>query len=97
MTNKIEKLVDDLRKECDKQDANLVLSLFGPTADAVCVSGSGAGVTLALSNLFGAYKKQMIESDCDCSVCKAARKSMEPKGPSSDEILKAFFGGGVDD
>lgn len=97
MTNKIEKLMKELQEECDKQDLNLVLSLVGPTADAVCVSGSGAGVTMALANLFGAYKERMIDTDCDCPICKAARKSMESKIPSSEEILKSFFGGGIDD
>ncbi|MCN73791.1 hypothetical protein DSO10_04655 [Listeria monocytogenes] len=94
---KIEKLVNELQEECDKQDTNLVLSMIGPATNEVCFAGTGAGITLAIYLLNDTYKSQMQNSDCPCPICAAAREEMSSHKSSSEDLFKTLFGDNFND
>lgn len=105
MNEKIQNLLMELVKECQRGEVALVLATVDPERmepSSVLLAGSLPEQAIAFSELFEKFKEEALAHDCDCPQCKQIKESFIGAESSStkqnneeklDILLKDFLRG----
>ena len=105
MNEKIQNLLMELVKECQKGEVALVLATVDPERmepSSVLLAGSLPEQAIAFSELFEKFKEEALAHDCNCPQCKQIKESFIGAESSStkqnneeklDILLKDFLRG----
>ena len=94
MNDKIQSLINELRKECRKQDTELLLGAINfktneANITALCTAGGSA---IILNEIVKYLEKELAyDKPCKCEECSAERE--EERNSNIDELLKLFLRG----
>lgn len=94
MNEKIQSLISELRKECRKQNTELLLGAINfKTNEAKLAVLCAAGGSAIILNEIVKYLKTELDYDkpCKCKECSAERE--EERNSNIDELLKLFLRG----
>ncbi|MBE6171037.1 MAG: hypothetical protein E7152_15580 [Enterococcus casseliflavus] len=67
MNEKIQRLIEELAEECQKEDVALSLATLDVTGEmALAQVGNKALVALAVLDQYNQEKQELLENDCNC-------------------------------
>ncbi|MGH2254111.1 hypothetical protein [Enterococcus faecalis] len=105
MNDKIQNLLMELVKECQKGEVALVLVTVDPERmepSSVLLAGSLPEQAIAFNELFEKFKEEALAHDCNCPQCKQIKEAFIGTESSStkqnneeklDTLLKDFLRG----
>lgn len=82
--NKIDELIQELMKECKKQNKPIVLAVTEGVKTQVKTNGSGAGLAITMMNLHEGFEQIAEDITCDCPGCRWIRDTF---GESESEHI----------